>query len=109
MLFFGAYGYVDEAATLYGLVEVSGHEEPPGQTFPAPVETGVAAAVTVTTEVMYDGMQVDMVMVESTGAGGAGGADVAGPEGFPDSVEALTGGLTVVQVYQCTETKSHEN
>jgi hypothetical protein len=68
------------------------------------VETGVATAVTVTTEVMYDGIQVEMAMVERTGAGGAGalglpdsyGAEVAGPEGLPDSVEALTGGLRVV-------------
>jgi hypothetical protein len=60
------------------------------------VETGVATAVTVTAEVMYDGMQVEMVMVDRTGAGGAGGADVTGPEGFPDSVEVLAGGLRVV-------------
>ena len=100
MLFFGEYGYVDEVPVLYGLVQVlvsvSGHEEPPEQLYPDPVETGVATAVTVTTEVMYDGMQVEMVMVERTGVGGAGGADVAGPEGFPDSVEVLTGGLRVV-------------
>jgi hypothetical protein len=78
------------------LVSVSGHEGPPEQPYPDPVETGVATAVIVTTEVMYDRMQVEMVMVERTGVGGAGGADAASPEGFPDSVEVLTGGLRVV-------------
>jgi hypothetical protein len=58
--------------------------------------------VTVITEVMYVGMQVEVVRVERIGvlglpdSYGAGQTEGAGPEDLPDSMEVLAGGLRVV-------------
>jgi len=51
----------------------------------------VGTAVTVITEVMYDGTQVLIAMVERSGELAADETELTGPPGWTDSVGELTG------------------